>query len=138
MPRGLLLAPPPRAVSGLGFGIMSSMVLFSPVLEAAGSPATLASRACPSLSLFFVMSWVALAVSLLHTFWMVIFFDAMDKRSIAKASFVLLGHALVAFLTLLIEGGHSCAGALVPMYALLATSMGMVFKVVYDKQTIAG
>ncbi|KAG8225936.1 hypothetical protein J437_LFUL005973 [Ladona fulva] len=87
-------------VSGLGFGVMSGAFSLVNVLADAIGPATMGLR--DGTDMFFVTSAAtALCIILLHTFWGVIFFSAVDKSNYLQLLWVLGSHMLVSCLTLL-------------------------------------
>lgn len=87
-------------VSGLGFGIMSGAFSLINVLADAVGPGTMGIK-YGSEKFFITSSAITLCFILLHTFWSVIFFDAMDKKNKSLIAIVVLSHYLVSFLTLL-------------------------------------
>ncbi|XP_055917755.1 gamma-secretase subunit Aph-1 [Eupeodes corollae] len=87
-------------VSGLGFGIISAAFALVNVLADMTGPATMGLKG--GTQVFFVVSAAqALSVILLHTFWSVIFFNAMDTSKYLHIAYVICTHLLVSGITLL-------------------------------------
>jgi gamma-secretase subunit APH-1 len=70
------------------------------ILADAVGPATMGLKGGSN---FFFMSsaTLALCIILLHTFWSIIFFDAIQKRNNANLSYVVLSHLMFSCVTLL-------------------------------------
>ncbi|KAK9879476.1 hypothetical protein WA026_006545 [Henosepilachna vigintioctopunctata] len=87
-------------VSGLGFGIISGAFSLINVLADSVGPGTMGLKS--GTEMFFISSsTITLCFILLHTFWGVIFFDAMDKKNTLVITAVVVSHLLVSCLTLL-------------------------------------
>ncbi|XP_044750769.1 gamma-secretase subunit Aph-1 [Coccinella septempunctata] len=87
-------------VSGLGFGIMSGAFSLINVLADAVGPGTMGIKSGTE-KFFITSSATTLCFILLHTFWSVIFFDALDKKNKSPVAIVVLSHLLASCLTLL-------------------------------------
>ncbi|KAL3283152.1 hypothetical protein HHI36_006305 [Cryptolaemus montrouzieri] len=87
-------------VSGLGFGIMSGAFSLINVLADAVGPGTMGIKSGNEM-FFITSSATTLCFILLHTFWSVIFFDALDKKNNFQLIAIVLSHMLVSCLTLL-------------------------------------
>ncbi|KJE88701.1 hypothetical protein CAOG_00299 [Capsaspora owczarzaki ATCC 30864] len=107
-------------VSGLGFGIMSALIQFNPVLSVATGPGMLPSPGCTGNSYYLVSAFTICCFSLLHVFWHVVFSHGMNTNSKVLVAIVPIAHLAASLLTLINESGESCAGALVPLYIELA------------------
>ncbi|GAB6026536.1 gamma secretase complex protein [Chamberlinius hualienensis] len=104
-------------VSGLGFGLMSGAFSIINVLADSVGPGTVGLKG--DSSLFFITSALTtMAFILMHTFWGVIVFNAMDDRQYWKVVIVLLSHWSVSALTLL-NGQQMYAATLVPIYIIM-------------------
>lgn len=114
-------------VSGLGFGIMSGAFALVNVLADTIGPATMGLKS--GSEMFFITSAATtLCFVLLHTFWSVIFFDALDNRNIAHILWVVGSHMFVSCMTLL-NYYELYAGTLVPAYIILILTALLTFKI---------
>merc|ERR1712018_808429 len=89
-------------VVGLGFGMMSGAMSLVNVLADSVGPGTVGFNGEPQE---FVMLSAVLCVAmiLLHTFWGVIAFDALERRKWINLAYVWASHFIVSCLTLLNE-----------------------------------
>lgn len=86
-------------VSGLGFGIISGAFALVNVLADAVGPGTMGLKS--GTDLFFITSAATtLCFILLHTFWGVIFFNALDNRKGYHLCWVVGSHLFVSCMTL--------------------------------------
>ncbi|KAH9574928.1 hypothetical protein CY35_01G085500 [Sphagnum magellanicum] len=119
--------------SGLGHGIAHSVFFCLSLLTPAFGPATYYVDSCVRMPLFLVAAFTALGFLLLHTFSMVIAFNALagDKRS--HQLFVPVMHLCAALLTLvnLLPGGCIAGVPLTLMCAVV--TMAVAGKIVWDK-----
>lgn len=107
-------------VAGLGFGIISGAFSLVNVLADAVGPATMGLK--DGSDLFFLASAAtALCFILLHTFWSVIFFSAMDNRKYLHIAWVVGSHMLVSALTLFNQDELYLA-SLLPAYCVMVTT----------------
>lgn len=114
-------------VSGLGFGIISGAFSLVNVVADAVGPATMGLK--QGSEMFFITSAATtLCFILLHTFWSVIFFDALDSKNFAHLSWVVGSHMLVSCLTLLNYYEYYTA-TLIPAYVVLVLTGVLTFKV---------
>lgn len=114
-------------VSGLGFGIISGLFALVNILADAVGPATMGLNS--GSDVFFLTSAAqTLAMVLLHTFWGVIFFNAVDNGRIFHIVYVVLSHLIVSSLTLL-NKYEMYAASLIPSYVILGITGVMAFKV---------
>uniref|UniRef100_A0A6M2E039 Putative gamma-secretase subunit aph-1 n=1 Tax=Xenopsylla cheopis TaxID=163159 RepID=A0A6M2E039_XENCH len=114
-------------VSGLGFGIISGAFALNNVLADTVGPATMGLKS-GSDSFFMVSAGTTLCFILLHTFWGVIFFNALDNRNYGLILWVIGSHLFVSCLTLLNQSGLYYA-TMVPAYCILIISAILAFKV---------
>lgn len=114
--------------AGLGYGLMSTVMQFTSVLDSATGPGTLPARGCKSMSLFVISAIITSMLCALHILWSVIFNRAMEEKTLRgthlgladwKIFFVVLSHAGFSFLTLNNEAEGSCAATMIPQAALL-------------------
>lgn len=114
-------------VSGLGFGIISgSFSLINVVADAVG-PATMGLKS--GTEMFFITSAATtLCFILFHTFWSVIFFNAVDKRNYLHVAFVVLSHLMVSCVTLA-NRYQTYVATLLPLYAILVITAAVSFRV---------
>ncbi|XP_026282468.1 gamma-secretase subunit Aph-1 [Frankliniella occidentalis] len=113
--------------AGIGFGVMSGVFAIINVLADAVGPATMGLKA-GSESFFLISSCSTLCFVLLHVFWSVIFFAALDQYRANKIQllFVLVTHLLASSLTLLNSGGPFAA-SLVPNYLIVILTACVAF-----------
>lgn len=101
-------------VSGLGFGLMSGAFSLVNVLADSIGPGTVGIKG--DSDMFFITSaFTTLAFILLHTFWGIIFFQAMDYARYWKIALIILIHMTVSLLTLL-NIKQLYAATLIPVY----------------------
>ena len=112
-------------VAGLGFGIMSGAFSLVNVLADAYGPGTVGIKGDPS-DFFVVSAFTTLAFVLLHTFWGVIFFQSMDRSQYIKASYVVLSHFAVSYVTLT-NRGHLYAVSITVVYVFMVVSGLLAF-----------
>ncbi|XP_046371674.1 gamma-secretase subunit Aph-1-like [Haliotis cracherodii] len=89
-------------VSGLGFGIMCGAFSLINVLADMVGPGTIGIHGDSHL-FFLTSAFLTLCFILLHTFWGVIFFHALDKKQYVVVAGVVASHMLVSCLSLLNE-----------------------------------
>lgn len=89
-------------VAGLGFGIMSGAFSLINILADLVGPATMGLKGGQS-SFCLVSAILTMCFILLHTFWGVIFFAAIDKKNYVHISWVVISHLLVSCLSLLTQ-----------------------------------
>ncbi|XP_043194638.1 gamma-secretase subunit Aph-1-like isoform X3 [Amphibalanus amphitrite] len=87
-------------VCGLGFGMMSGAFSLVNVLADSVGPGTMGLRG-HSPYFFLVSATLTLCFIMLHTFWGVILFDAVDRGSVLRTLFVVVSHLALSCLTLL-------------------------------------
>ncbi|KAF5275757.1 hypothetical protein FQR65_LT16550 [Abscondita terminalis] len=114
-------------VSGLGFGIISGMFSLVNVVADAVGPGTMGLKS--GTQMFFIVSAaISLCFILLHTFWSVIFFNALDNGNKLQVIAVVASHLLVSGLTLL-NRYHIYWAVLIPLYTVVVIMMLCAFKV---------
>lgn len=84
-------------VCGLGFGMISGIFSLVNVLSDSLGPGTIGLRGGSDM-FFFVSAFHTLCFILLHTFWSVVFFNALDRRNVYGVVGVLAAHLVVSSL----------------------------------------
>ncbi|KAF7994127.1 hypothetical protein HCN44_011396 [Aphidius gifuensis] len=114
-------------VCGLGFGLMSGAFALVNVLADAVGPGTMGLE--KGTEYFFIMSAATtLCFILLHTFWGIIFFSALDHKNWLQVSWVVGSHLFVSSMTLLNRYGNYLP-SLFSAYVVLVITIGMAFNV---------
>lgn len=116
-------------VCGLGFGVMSGAFALVNVLADAIGPGTMGLRS-GSESFFIISAATTLCFILLHTFWGVVFFAALDRRSTLHLVWVVGSHLFASCMTLLNRYQDLYAVSLVTAYAILAVTIVLAFRIV--------
>lgn len=114
-------------VAGLGFGIMSGMFALINVLADSVGPGTMGLMQ-GSEKFFMTSAATTLCFILLHTFWGIIFFSAIDNRNYLNLSWVVISHLAVSGLTFLNQQELYVA-CLLPAYIIMAFTGLLAFKV---------
>lgn len=115
-------------VSGLGFGIISGAFSLVNVVADAVGPATMGLK--QGSDMFFITSAAtSLCFILLHTFWSVIFFNALDNKIVLHVVWVVGTHMFVSCLTL-VNYYEMYAASLVPAYIVMVLTGLFSFKIV--------
>lgn len=118
-------------VCGLGFGLMSGAFALVNVLADAIGPGTMGLR--QGTEYFFVISAATtLCFILLHTFWGVIFFAALDRRSTLHIGWVVASHLFASCMTLL-NRFEIYSVSLVSVYVVLIVTAIIAFRIVGGK-----
>ncbi|KAK3909242.1 Gamma-secretase subunit Aph-1 [Frankliniella fusca] len=112
--------------AGVGFGVMSGVFSVVNVLADAVGPATVGLKTGSDKFLLASAS-LAFCFVLLHVFWSVIFFHAVDTANFAKISWVIVTHLLASTLTLLNTSGHYSA-VVIPNYVIVLLTAGIAFR----------
>lgn len=112
-------------VAGLGFGLMSGLFSLINVLADSVGPGTVGLNGKDSHYFFLASAFTTLAFTLLHTFWGVIYFHALDNRSYLKIAFVCLSHLLVSCLTLL---NPTYLASIIPAYTVTFISAVLAYQ----------
>lgn len=115
-------------VSGLGFGIMSGAFALVNILADSVGPATIGLLGGHQYFLL-TSSAQALCMILLHTFWSVIFFNAVDNQSRVHIGYVIISHLLVSCITLL-NSAQMYTITLVSSYVITILTGILAFRVV--------
>uniref|UniRef100_T1JIC3 Gamma-secretase subunit Aph-1 n=1 Tax=Strigamia maritima TaxID=126957 RepID=T1JIC3_STRMM len=109
-------------VSGLGFGLMAGLFSLINVLADSIGPGTVGIKG--GSDLFFITSaFTTLAFILVHVFWGIISFHALDCRRYWKNAVIVIIHMTISLLTLL-NSKRYYAATLIPIY-LVVISMGI-------------
>ena len=87
-------------VSGLGFGIISGTFSLVNILADSVGPGTVGLKSGDD-SFLLTSAAQSLCMILLHTFWGVIYFSALDYKNYFQISYVIVTHLFVSSLTLL-------------------------------------
>ncbi|XP_034949419.1 gamma-secretase subunit Aph-1 [Chelonus insularis] len=120
-------------VCGLGFGLMSGAFALVNVLADAVGPGTMGLR--QGTEYFFIMSAATtLCFILLHTFWGVIFFSAVDHKNWVQIAWVVLSHLFVSCMTLL-NRYQAYTASLLTAYLILVITAALAYKIVGGKVT---
>ena len=109
-------------VCGLGFGLMSGAFALVNVLADAVGPGTMGLR--HGNEFFFIISAATtLSFILLHTFWGIVFFSALDNKKWGQVSWVVGSHLFVSAMTLLNGIGYHAISLTTAYIVLLITAM---------------
>ncbi|XP_015119124.1 gamma-secretase subunit Aph-1 [Diachasma alloeum] len=118
-------------VCGLGFGFMSGAFALVNVLADAVGPGTMGLR--QGNEYFFILSAATtLCFILLHTFWGVIFFSALDRKNWGQLAWVVCSHLFVSCMTLL-NKLEVCGPTLLAAYAVLTMTGALAFRIAGGK-----
>lgn len=118
-------------VCGLGFGFMSGAFALVNVLADAVGPGTMGLRS--GTEYFFIISAsTTLCFILLHTFWGVIFFAALDNEKWGQIVWVVASHLFVSCMTLLNVQQYFVA-SLFFAYTILVFNAALAFTVAGGK-----
>ncbi|RZC32547.1 gamma-secretase subunit Aph-1 [Asbolus verrucosus] len=112
-------------VSGLGFGIISGAFSLVNVLADAVGPGTMGLKSGSEM-FFLTSSATGLCFILLHTFWGVIFFNALDNRNKLQVTLVVVSHLLASSITLFNHFQVASATLIVLYFIVLVTGSGNV------------
>lgn len=114
-------------VSGLGFGIISGAFSLVNVLADAIGPGTMGLKSGTEMFLL-TSSFTGLSFILLHTFWGVIFFNALDNNNKLQLSYVIVTHMGASLITLLNSLGIYSA-TIIPLYFILLLTAIYAYKI---------
>ena len=114
-------------VCGLGFGLMSGAFALVNVLADAIGPGTMGLKQGTEY-FFMVSAATTLCFILLHTFWGVIFFSALDRKNWFQITWVVASHMFASCMTLLNSYGHNTA-SLFSVYGILLVTTVVAFNV---------
>ena len=114
-------------VCGLGFGFMSGVFALVNVLADAVGPGTMGLR--QGTEYFFIISAATtLCFILLHTFWGVVFFSALDRKNWGQVIWVVGSHLFVSCMTLL-NVYQAYVATTLSAYVVLIITTALAFKV---------
>lgn len=114
-------------VSGLGFGLMSGAFALANILADIVGPGTMGLK--HGTEYFFIVSAATtLCFILLHTFWSVIFFSALDRKNWGQIIWVVASHLFVSCMTLL-NVYEAYVASILPAYVVLIITTAIAFKV---------
>lgn len=118
-------------VCGLGFGVMSGAFALVNVLADAVGPGTMGLR--NGTEYFFIISAATtLCFILLHTFWGVVFFSALDRKNWVQVIWVVASHLFVSCMTLL-NSYQAYVSTTLSAYVVLMITSALAFKVAGGK-----
>ena len=118
-------------VCGLGFGFMSGAFALVNVLADAVGPGTMGLR--QGTEYFFIISAATtLCFILLHTFWGVVFFAALDKKDWGQVIWVVVSHLFVSSMTLL-NVYQAYVATTLSAYVVLMITTTLAFRVAGGK-----
>lgn len=118
-------------VCGLGFGFMSGAFALVNVLADATGPGTMGLRQ-GSEHFFIISAATTLCFVLLHTFWGVVFFSALDTKNWLQVTWVVFSHIFSSCMTLL-NGYDHYAASLFSVYSVLIVTIAIAFHVAGGK-----
>ncbi|KAG7468272.1 hypothetical protein MATL_G00141120 [Megalops atlanticus] len=104
-----------QCVSGLGFGFMSGAFSVINILAGSFGPGTVGIHG-DSQHYFISSAFMTMAITLLHMFWGVVFFEACERRSWSGVAAVVISHLLVSCLTFL---NPQYEGSLMPAFIMM-------------------
>lgn len=114
-------------VCGLGFGAMSGLFGYMNVLADAVGPGTMGLHQGNEY-FFLVSAGLTLCFILLHAFWGVIFFSALDSDNWFQVTWVVGSHMFTSCMTLLNTFDHHSA-SLFSVYGVLLVNAAVAFNV---------
>lgn len=114
-------------VCGLGFGLMSGAFALINVLADAVGPGTMGLHQGNEY-FFLVSAGTTLCFVLLHTFWGVIYFSALDNKNWFQVTWVIASHLFVSCMTLLNNYDHQIA-SLFSAYSVLLVTTAVAYNV---------
>lgn len=114
-------------VSGLGFGIISGAFSLVNVLADAVGPGTMGLKSGTDM-FFITSSFTGLCFILLHTFWGVIFFNALDNGNKFQLTYVIITHLGASLITLL-NSLQIYSVTIVPLYFILVLTTIYAYKI---------
>ncbi|XP_012286331.1 gamma-secretase subunit Aph-1 [Orussus abietinus] len=118
-------------VCGMGFGFMSGAFALVNVLADAVGPGTMGLR--QGTEYFFIISaTTTLCFILLHTFWGVVFFSALDHKKWIQIAWVVCSHLFVSCMTLL-NRYEAYAASILSAYIVLVLTGAMAFNIAGGK-----
>jgi len=111
-------------VSGLGFGIVSSLIMYIRVLTESIGPGYLQCPSCPSVSLFFISALTTLLFTFLHVVWMMLAFEGFHRKSYIRPLWVLVTHIGCSYITMFNSSSvpYGCAANLLLNFGILLIS----------------
>lgn len=121
--------------AGLGYGLISAAVNYVSPLTSSWTNGNLFLPSCPKVSLFYLTAISTSISTLLQIVWMIIAVDGVTGRSVGKLIWVVGGHFVCSYATLLnaYPVNNGCVGAiLLPLCYLIASAwicLKIAFKV---------
>lgn len=89
-------------------------------------PATVGLKS-GSDAFFITSALMTLNIILLHTFWSVIFFNALDEKKYLRVAWVVVSHFIVSGLSLL-NRWHLYYASILPAYVILIITIILAYK----------
>ncbi|CAH1369530.1 gamma-secretase subunit Aph-1 [Tenebrio molitor] len=114
-------------VSGLGFGIISGAFSLINVLADAIGPGTMGLKSGNEM-FFLTSAATGLCFILLHTFWGVIFFNALDNNNKLHVGIVIGSHLLASCITLF-NHFQVASATIIPLYFIVLLTGLFAFKI---------
>lgn len=118
--------------SGVGHGAAHAVFFGWSVIVPAFGPATYYTESCKQMPFFLVTALTALAFFLIHTFSMVITFNAYTNDERSQQLFVPVMHLGAALLTLINLLPNGCTAGVPLVFLCAAVTMGYGGKIVWD------
>ncbi|KAJ3058057.1 GTPase-activating protein S13, partial [Podochytrium sp. JEL0797] len=88
--------------AGLGYGIMSGLVLYVTQLANSSDPGVIYCRSCPTQDMFFISALTTCIFIFLHTTWGILTFDSLWNRQRWQIPYVVASHFGASYATTLI------------------------------------
>ncbi|XP_024393748.1 gamma-secretase subunit APH1-like isoform X1 [Physcomitrium patens] len=117
--------------SGVGHGLAHAVFFGLSIIAPAFGPATYYTSSCKQMPLFLVSALSSLAFFLLHTFSMVIAFNAYTYDNISQKLFVPIMHLGAALLTLVNLLPNGCTAGVPLVFLCTALTMAYGGKIVW-------
>jgi len=116
--------------AGLGFGVISSLLLDGSILAFSTGPGTLFSDTCPHFSTFVISAWNAFLMNIFHIFLMIIAFDGYRRRSPIIIACVIIAHLITGLLTLVYLQKNGCFYVLPSIFVVVCLTCSWMIWVV--------
>ncbi|TPX35794.1 hypothetical protein SmJEL517_g01891 [Synchytrium microbalum] len=120
-------------VCGLGFGLMSGMILYVTQLVESAGPGILPCKSCPSVDVFFISALTTSLFILLHVFWNMVAFQGFFRGSYWPAAYAFVTHLCASYGTLLIPSSvsYGCVYSMLISLAILVVTGIMALRPVF-------
>ncbi|XP_051123429.1 gamma-secretase subunit APH1-like [Andrographis paniculata] len=120
---------------GMGHGVAHAVFFCISLLTPAFGPATYYVEKCSQIPFFLVSSLIALAFVTIHTFSMVIAFNAYAEGNKIDQYFVPLVHLAAGMLTLINLSSGGCIAGVPLLYVLAVVTLARCGKMVWGRLT---